>query len=427
LHEVADQNKGPDVSGLETAIRNALERSERANPEVRARVYQSARQALEAGLRKQDITDAETISAQRQRLEVTIRAIEGEERQRLHAAAAPVAAPQPPQPARPESSPQPTPVAAPPPRVQSPQRIEPDLDPHMELRGETRNPQSDPSDFGDGDLGGLHTGPADHLGAEPEFVAEAPVPRQARSMDFKPERAVVRRKPRKFFSRLLVFCIVVAFLGIGAWWVKTSGVLLTASQRDTSVRNPPAHVDPQDYNGDDDNADDSADSGSNAGLATIDPQDRFSADWVQILGPTDASKAVGGAQAKIENANENEGPTVRLTSQSSGAAGDVAVPVPSAVLQKLVGGRATVAMTLQATSNTPTQITVECDFGGLGGCGRHRFDVTRQKSDALFQLQFSKPLPANATGNLVFNSDVDGKATGVNIYAIRVLPGSETP
>lgn len=46
------------MSGLETAIRTALENADRDNPEVRARIYQSARQALEAGLRKQDITDA---------------------------------------------------------------------------------------------------------------------------------------------------------------------------------------------------------------------------------------------------------------------------------------------------------------------------------------------------------------------------------
>ena len=57
------------MSGLETAIRNALERSERANAEARARVYQSARQALETGLRKQNIDDPEAINYQRRRLE----------------------------------------------------------------------------------------------------------------------------------------------------------------------------------------------------------------------------------------------------------------------------------------------------------------------------------------------------------------------
>ncbi len=71
------------MSGLETAIRNALERSDRSNAEIRARIYQSARQALENGLQKQQIEDPEVISVQRQRLEAVIRAIEMEERAAL--------------------------------------------------------------------------------------------------------------------------------------------------------------------------------------------------------------------------------------------------------------------------------------------------------------------------------------------------------
>jgi hypothetical protein len=430
------------VSGLETAIRSALDRSERDNPEVRARIYQSARQALEAGLRKQDITDVETVAAQRQRLELTIRAIEGEERARLRDAApampvpvpVPTAAPQPVPPAPPnpvaarpvapaEAAARSAPALGPaaPQAPQQTQRLEPEI----ELRGETREAAISSGIPDDGDLGSIHAGPADHLAAEAGAFEQPSMPAASRRMDFKPERAVSRRKPRKFFSRLLVFCIVVAFLGIGAWWIKTSGVLMTAAQRDTSIRNQPAQITADDDNANDDNAD--LDSGSNAGLATIDPQDRFSDDWIQIFGPTDAAKAVSGTQAKIENVSENEGPTVRLTSQSPGDDGNVAIAVPAAALQKLSGKPATVAMTLQAITDAPTQITVECSFGSYGGCGRHRFDVTRQKSDALFQLRFDKPLPADATGNLVFNSDVDGKSTGVNIYAIRVLPGNEAP
>jgi hypothetical protein len=75
------------LSGLEQAIRNALERAERSNPEIRSRIYQSARNALDAGLRKQDVEDDEVIARQRQRLEATIRAIEDEELQRLAAIA----------------------------------------------------------------------------------------------------------------------------------------------------------------------------------------------------------------------------------------------------------------------------------------------------------------------------------------------------
>ena len=82
------------MSGLETAIRQALERSERANSETRARIYQSARNALEAGLKKQDVHDPDVIAQQRHRLEGVIHAIELEERASLKAAAS-VSAPPP--------------------------------------------------------------------------------------------------------------------------------------------------------------------------------------------------------------------------------------------------------------------------------------------------------------------------------------------
>ncbi|MDE1995448.1 MAG: hypothetical protein KGI75_23305 [Rhizobiaceae bacterium] len=421
------------MSGLETAIRSALERSERANPEIRARIYQSARQALEAGLRKQDITDTDVIAAQRQRLEATIRAIENEERARPKDMLVPPELETP-------FVPTPAPQRAPQPRqqVQQPQR----QDPVMSVRGETRDrPAAAPAaavppvavpaeaEEAEGDFGDMRAGPADHLGADSDEGQASPVmPAQARSMNFRPERAAVRRRPRKFFSRLLVFCIFLAFLGVGAWWIKTSGVLLTAAQRDTSVPNPPARVDSQDFNGNNNNDDDSADDDDNSGpvnpgLATIDPQNTFSEEWIEIFKPTDAGKVVSGPQAKAEAVSENEGPAVRLISQTATPDGNTQIEVPASVLQQLAGKSSTIALTLQSTSDTPTQITVECDFGSLGSCGRHRFDATRQKTDALFQVRYDRSLAPTTPGHLIINSDVDGKARGINIYAIRVLPG----
>jgi hypothetical protein len=392
------------VSGLETAIRNALERSERANPEVRARIYQSARQALEAGLRKQDVTDIETVTAQRQRLEVTIHAIEGEERARAHA---PVVVSN-------DGFSAPPPVVPPVPPAPLSQAARHEA--VMDVRGETRGGSAAPADPIPGsDLSGVQARPDDHLAGSAPRLEPAAVPSAAREMNFKPERAAVRRKPRKIFSRLLVLCIIIAFVGTGVWWVRSSGLLLSVAQRDTSVRNPPAHVDAEDYDG---NSDDSG--GNNTGLLTIDPQDSFSAEWVQILGPGDAAKVVTGAQAKSEGVSENEGPVVRITSQSSGVEGNAAVAVPADILAKAAGKTLTVALTLQSTSDAPTQITVECDFKAVAGCGRHRFDVTRQKSDALFQIHLDKSQASG--GNFVINSDVDGKAQGVNLYAVRVLP-----
>ncbi|TIX92096.1 hypothetical protein [Rhizobium sp. P44RR-XXIV] len=414
------------MSGLETAIRSALDRSDRANPEIRARIYQSARQALEAGLRKQDITDINVVSAQRQRLEETIREIEAQERTRPAENLS----------VSPElGAPHVSPSAARPVPQQPVQRQEP----VMSVSGETRDPplsaptaasvESEASEppASAGDFGDMRAGPADHLGADSDMrPVAAAAPANTRSMNFKPERAAVRRKPRKFFSRLLVFCILLAFLGVGAWWIKTSGVLMSAAQRDTSVRNPPAHVDSQDFSGDnadDDTADDDNSGPVNPGLATIDPQNRFSEEWIEVLKPTEASKVTTSTQAKAENVSENEGPAVRLTSLSSGSDGNASVEVPVTVLQQMAGKPSTVALTLQSTSDAPTQITVECDFGSLGSCGRHRFTVSRQKTDALFQVRFDRSLAPTSPGRLIINSDLDGKARGVNVYAIRVLPG----
>ncbi len=76
------------VSGLETAIRQALERSDRTSAETRARIYQSARNALEAGLRKQNIVDSVVVAQQRHRLETVIHGIEQEEQRAISSAPA---------------------------------------------------------------------------------------------------------------------------------------------------------------------------------------------------------------------------------------------------------------------------------------------------------------------------------------------------
>ncbi|KWV44885.1 hypothetical protein AS026_01885 [Rhizobium altiplani] len=394
------------MSGLETAIKTALSNADRDNPEVRAKIYQSARQALEAGLRKQDITETEAVAYHRHRLETTIHMIEAEERERLHPRQGP-------------------PQVAVPPVVEVPRpadHVAEEEIANVSIGGETREHSvTDPRFDDESSLAGVHAGSGNHLGAEP--VAESPAAeRKPTQMDFRPERAAVRRKPRKFFSRLLVACVLLAFIGMGAWWVYTSGVLKTAAERDTSVANPPASTQPEDFDG----ADNSGDSGAAGGNATpvaIDPQNSFSADWIEVFKPSNADKIKTGARAEIQNVAENEGTAVRLISQSNDSDGNISISVPADVLQQLAGKSSTIAITLQSTSDEPTQVTVECDFQSLGDCARHRFSVTRQKSDVLLQVRFDRSLAPNAAGSLIINSDVDGKARGINLYAIRILPG----
>jgi hypothetical protein len=394
------------VSGLETAIRTALENSDRDNPEVRARIYQSARQALEAGLRKQDITDTEVVAHHRHRLESTIHAIEGEERDRLHPRQRPPEVPVPPV------------VEMPAPPVHQAQVDE--FDGPM-VSGETRAPDVAPNRGDESSLDDVHAGSADHLAAAPVGEERLARGQRATNMDFRPERAAGRRKPRKFFSRLLVWCVLLAFIGIGAWWAHTSGLLMTAAERDTSVANPPASTQPEDFTGNDDSAGNAASHTDQP--VTIDPQNSFSADWIPLFKPEDADKITSGPRARTEKIAENDGPAVRLISESGTADGNISISVPPSVLQQLAGKSSTIALTLQSTTDEPTQITVECNFQTLGNCARHRFNVTREKSDALLQVKFDRSLAPNSPGTLTINSDLDGKARGINLFAIRILPG----
>ncbi|MBY5884366.1 regulator [Rhizobium ruizarguesonis] len=394
------------MSGLETAIRTALENSDRDNPEVRARIYQSARQALEAGLRKQDITDTEVVAHHRHRLESTIHAIEGEERDRLHPRQRPPEVPVPPV------------VEMPAPPVHQAQVDE--FDGPM-VSGETRAPDVAPNRGDESSLDDVHAGSADHLAAAPVGEERLARGQRATNMDFRPERAAGRRKPRKFFSRLLVWCVLLAFIGIGAWWAHTSGLLMTAAERDTSVANPPASTQPEDFTGNDDSAGNAASHTDQP--VTIDPQNSFSADWIPLFKPEDADKIQSGPRARTEKIVENDGPAVRLISESGTADGNISISVPPSVLQQLAGKSSTIALTLQSTTDEPTQITVECNFQTLGNCARHRFNVTREKSDALLQVKFDRSLAPNSPGTLTINSDLDGKARGINLFAIRILPG----
>lgn len=421
------------MSGLETAIRTALDNSDRDSAEVRARIYQSARQALEAGLRKQDITDADVVAHHRHRLETTIHTIESEERTRLHPRQGPPEVPVPPVVEMPEPAPH---VEEPARHAEEPayrehepayREEEPayreEEDDNLAVAGETRGYNA-AGHADDASLDDIRASSADQLGAAPggEMRAEArATPGKRGGMDFRPERAAVRRKPRKFFSRLLVWCVALAFIGMGGWWVYSSGLLMTPAERDTSVANPPASTQPEDFDGED-SADNSTPANGDQPV-TIDPQNGFSADWIEVFKPSDAGKIENGPRARTENVTETEGPAIRLTSQSGNTDGNVSISVPANVLQQLAGKSSTIALTLQSTTDEPTQITVECDFQSLGNCARHRFNVTREKSDALLQVRFDRSLAPNSPGRLMINSDVDGKARGINLFAVRILPG----
>jgi hypothetical protein len=378
------------VSGLETAIRQALERSERANSETRARIYQSARNALEAGLKKQDVHDPDVIAQQRHRLEGVIHAIELEERASLKAAVSV------PPPVRVETDNTPVPSA------------ELDHDIHMPS---DRNADPADSPVVDGGLSGLRPERRDG----PRVAEAAPVQPVAgkRGKAAKAEATAAkprRRKRGSFLSFVMVITTLVAAVVMGAWWVETSGLLKTAAERDTSVANPPSTVQSEDFDG-------------AAGLKTLGPQSGFSGDWVDVFTPADASNVKAGSRAAADPVSDERGQRLRITSATPDADGNVSIEIPASVLEQISGKTSTVALSVQSDTGKQTQFSVECDFSSLGDCGRHRFTVNEEKNDMLFKVTFDRSLAPSSPGHILINSDVTGDGNSLSVYAVRILPG----
>lgn len=462
------ESEGDAVSGLETAIRNALSRSERSDATIRARIYQTARQALEAGLTRQAVTDPDVIAAERQRLELKIREIEGEERERatgLSPSVSPSSAP-PPQSSAPQSPAQRPPVppspapeisavspaaamasrplrvdpvmapsAAPQDRVASdnrmdPQMREPSLDGATHATAGHAPPQAAAAEGGLADLGGMRAERRD------DRLAPPPAPeRKGRQAKIKPARGRKganaagtgtsgddlapgipgekrKRRRRGILSRLFIWLTMLTFIVMGGWWAWTSGLFLTAAQRDTSVPNPPATVSEEDF------------SGTPAGTpAGFDPQHGFSADWLEIYGPDRKAAASAGASATVETVAMADGPALRITSAAPGESGDVAIEVPVDILRELSGKTSTIALTLQSAADSSVQVAVRCDFSSLGNCSRHRVAASQERADTLFRVTFDRTLAPTQPGRIYINSDILGGRSPIFLYSVRVLPG----
>lgn len=399
--------KGPIVSGLETAIRNALEKSDRSSAEVRARIYQSSRQALEAGLRKQGIDDPEIVAQQRQRLEMLVHAIENEERNRLLSVVEDHV--------RREAARAPAPVVAPAART-APQVAQPDdrveednvLPVERQLRAERLDDTQPISPSPSPSIDDFHA----------ERGVMSPDARSARTADaaslaFRPERAAKARRKKGVVARLFISFTLLAFMGFGAWWIYSSGILLSPAERDTGVPNPPPEVQSEDF----------------TGTPEAPPQNReagrgFSDAWEEVFNAERGNQGLQpGRLAVVEPISTAAGKAIRLTSRVSDADGNVGITVPPEVLREMAGKSSTIAVTLQSSSDRQTQLSVSCDFGSLGNCVRHRFTATPERADMLINVTFDRTLAPNSPGRIIINSDIDGNGRPVNLYSARILPG----
>ncbi|MCB1445951.1 MAG: hypothetical protein KDJ87_09175 [Rhizobiaceae bacterium] len=416
------------MSGLEQAIRNALERAERSDPDIRARIYQSARNALDLGLRKQDIADPAVIARQRQRLEATIREIEDEELARLRTIARfeRVAIEREPEEEAAEAEPLPG-IEPPPVEAEPVARVEPAAAPAVEpLDAEfeaTRREEAPVIDMGpdmpeavarrepvldEGSLSGLSA----TRDARPSTTAVTPASEWDDDAGKTAPPPARRGRLGSTFVSAFVYLFLFGIIGGGVWWVYDTGMVDAALKGSSDFKLVPDAL--------------RAESNQPEQQETrLDTLRGFSSDWINIYKPgVNAGAVTPRDSAAIGEHRDSDGLATIITSNAPDQDGDVLVEVPASLLQDLAGKTSTIAVTVKSNGDKPAQIYVQCEFKTLGDCGRHRYTVTNERADELIQVKFEGRMGPSDAGHIVINSDLTGEGASIRLYGIRVLPGS---
>lgn len=408
------------MNSLEQALRKALEKGDAADPAFRRRVYEAAATAMRRSLSERGEATAERIEEQTQRLGEAIRAIETQtaeadaavETPQMEPAAA-SSAPEAP-PARPDAPP-PSPGAnetrsealSEAPGAAAPPVIAPAGDAEPERDAPASAPQVSPV--------AREPGPGrdrdDHLYVEPRPEARLREVEEVRAERAPPVRRSPLRADRGPFATAFAVIVAIALVFGGLWWVMTSGAFTSQEARDTSVRNPPPQIEGEDF------------AGRDPGTATA-PQRADQApageEWITLFEPADPTvlQLEGGATVSIES--DPFGDYARLV--TPGGEGRVYVDVPVGTLQRLAGGRAQISLRARSDDGEPTQMSVTCDFGPLGDCGRRRFTVDQAETEFLFDVDLPGGSAPREAGRIGLQTDIDGGDRAVNLLSARIRP-----
>ncbi|ESY11426.1 hypothetical protein NKK48_20525 [Mesorhizobium sp. C386A] len=222
-----------------------------------------------------------------------------------------------------------------------------------------------------------------------------------------PDRDERRIRGRRLPLTAIFFGVtLLAAAGIGLYFAVQTGVFKTPAQLDTAPPEAPPTVDDDDFTPPAD---------------TTEPQQPGVAeqtrDWINVFTPTDPTHVATPSDAKADVVQDDTGSFLRIRSGASGSA--ISFDVGQGVLEKLAGKHAVFDIVARAEDGKDTQISVDCNFGDLGDCGRKRYAVGQQRNEYLFDVKFPDK-PPGAAGSIAINSDFDKQGKAVDIYEIRV-------
>lgn len=368
------------MDGIESAIRNALARGDIGDRSFRERVYRSVFAALERKIAEAPGLSAEDAQRRREALKQRIVTIERE-------------------------------FAVRPPERAAPTAGAPAVEPAVEAPSLGSVDRRDPGGTAPSiDVGTAapRTGPAEReatLAVRPSREVPAggySLPGVSGDL---PENAVdeAAEERRRPWGVLLIVVSVLAILLIGGLWAWQAGLF---NPDDGSVPNPPVELEDEDFAPD-----------APPPLSQDEAAERA---WVTAFSAADPAGFTPLAGASAELMEEEEGVKfLRLRSSTDSAA--VAFAVNRDALAAMAGGPVVFDIVARAQEGQETQISVSCDFGVLGDCGRRRYVVGLHRADFLFEVDLPAGDPSG-DGSVSIITDVDGAGKAIDLFEIRLAP-----
>ena len=366
------------MDAIEKAIRNAFEKGDADDRAFREKVYRSAFAALDRALLANPGITVEVAIKRRKAMQAKIAEIESEF---LPAVAA----------APPAESPYEEPPAVEPAAAAAPSQAAP----MPTLDGE-RPPAAELSQ-----ASGV-------LPVVPDIMPDRLPPDMGAPVadEVAPDRDERRTRGRRLPLTAIFFGItVIAVIGMALWWIPQTGLFKTMEE----LGQPPAPtptVEDDDYVPETDAA------------APRRPGDADQGrDWIEVFSPADPTLVSAPSDARAEAMQDDSGAFLRIRSGGTGSA--ISFDVGQGILDRLVGKHVVFDIVARAEEGKDTQMSVSCNFGELGDCGRKRYAVGHERNEYLFEAEFPDKRPG-AAGTIAINSDFDRQGKSVDIYAIRV-------
>lgn len=383
---------------IEQAIRNAFLKGNPEDPAFREKVYRSANAALEKALQANASISAEAAERRRKSLLAAVTSIESEFVPAVEAVIPP--------------APSQEPMTAPPVMAPTPLARESDVPPEVEVPASGPARREEPSLYSDP----VRTGPSP---ARQELVSDWPtgpsVDRPmlagdapaARAQDHASDRAAERPKRSRgrwgTVAGLFSFLIIV---GLAIWAAAEFGLLNLPNDG----TQPQTSGTPQ-----------TAPGSGTEGEPRKPGEEEALENWIVVFSPDDPTSVSATAGAKAEVIEGGGEKAIRISSGPSGAA--VRFDVGQGILERIAGKHAVFDVVARTGDGPETQMSVTCDFGALGECGRNRYVVGTQRSEYLFQMDVPSATPAGA-GVIEIQSDLGNSGKAVEIVQIRVSIGA---